>query len=98
MDGWVADGEPWRPAAWSRNGDQILATVHQGRARLVQGDTSWVAYEFKVQVTVTEGFGFQIWFGLDGPMAYHLAWLGGWKAMALIDDHHDKLDVVNATA
>lgn len=97
LQGWSAEGDPWHPTAWSREGNTIYANVNKGRrARLTQGDSTWVSYEIKVQATVFAG-GLQIWIALAGGHGapYHLATLAGWKAMALIDKHHTKLDVVN---
>ena len=48
LSGWEAEGSPWTPTAWSREGDTVIADVGDGsRARLIQGDSSWRYYESK---------------------------------------------------
>lgn len=98
LDGWEAEGAPWTPTAWSREGDTVIADVGSGgRARLIQGDSSWRYYEVKVQATLVKGSALQIHFSIseDRDNSYHLATLTGWKALAIIRQDHTKLDVAN---
>ena len=68
-----------------------------GRARLIQGDATWRYYEVKVQATLVKGSALQIHFSIseDREDSYHLATLTGWKAVAIINHDHTKLDVAN---
>ena len=103
----TGDGlEGWKPgneAVWSREGDTIIARAgEKDRAtRLVQGDSSWSHYEFKVQVTWVRGANWQIRFGItDESREYMVDYLGGWKALAISTYERGKrgvmkLDVVN---
>ncbi len=98
LDGWEAEGSPWTPTAWSREGDIVIAEVGEGsRARLIQGDSSWRYYEVKVQATLVQGSALQIHFCIseDREHSYHLGTLTGWKALAIIKQDHTKLDVAN---
>ena len=96
----------WKPGderVWSREGDTV--TLNAGglvkSSRLVQGDSTWSHYEFKVQVTLVHGANIQIRFGItEGNQEYMIDYLGGWKAMAISTYERGKrgvtkLDVVN---
>ena len=80
LDGWNASEGPFTPSVWRREGDAILADTGQAsRGRLIQGDGTWAAYEFKVQATIEKGFaGPQLVFGTsdDGNSSYFLTYLG----------------------
>ncbi len=103
----TGDGlEGWRPGdekVWSREGDTIIARAggQDAATRLVQGDSSWSHYEFKVQVTPVRGANVQIRFGItDESREYMVDYLGGWKALAISAYERGKrgvtkLDVVN---
>ena len=103
LAGWEVGEAPWTPTAWSRDGDTLIADVGDGhQARLVQGDTSWWSYEYKVQTTILKGNALQLHFSIseDRHEFYFLACLMGWKASALIKQHgkdegDTKLDVDN---
>lgn len=99
LEGWKAGNE----AVWSREGDTIIAQAagKDGATRLVQGDSTWSHYEFKVQVMRVEGANVQIRFGItDESREYMVDYLGGWKALAISTYERGKrgvtkLDVVN---
>ena len=104
LAGWHASEAPFTPSVWRREGDAIIAdTGEANRGRLVQGDGTWVAYEFKVQATVEKGFiGPQLVFGIsdDGLSSYFLTYLAGWKTMVIVRRNEEtgedvKLDVVD---
>ncbi len=99
LEGW----KPGNQAVWSREGDTIIAKAggKDGATRLVQGDSTWSHYEFKVQVTRVKGANVQIRFGItDESREYMVDYLGGWKALAISTYERGKrgvtkLDVVN---
>lgn len=99
LKGW----KPGNEAVWSREGDTIIAqaAAKDGATRLVQGDSTWSHYEFKVQVMRVEGANVQIRFGItDESREYMVDYLGGWKALAISTYERGKrgvtkLDVVN---
>ncbi|MDE3259696.1 MAG: DUF1080 domain-containing protein [Gemmatimonadota bacterium] len=99
LEGW----KPGKEAVWSREGDTIIAQAagKDGATRLVQGDSTWSHYEFKVQVTRVKGANVQIRFGItDESREYMVDYLGGWKALAISTYERGKrgvtkLDVVN---
>ena len=104
LDGWNASEGPFTPSVWRREGDAIIADTGQAsRGRLLQGDGTWAAYEFKVQATIEKGFaGPQLVFGTsdDGNSSYFLTYLAGWKTMVIVRRNEetredDKLDVVD---
>jgi hypothetical protein len=103
LEGWQASDAPFSPSAWKREGDTIVSDLGDAqRARLVQGDADWVAYEFKVQATLVNRLSLQIHFGVseDGRQSYFLSFLTGWKAIAIVRRNEDtgedvKLDVVD---
>ena len=104
LAGWHASEAPFTPSVWRREGDAIIAdTGEANRGRLVQGDGTWAAYEFKVQATVEKGFiGPQLVFGIsdDGISSYFLTYLAGWKTMVIVRRNEEtgedvKLDVVD---
>ena len=104
LAGWHASEAPFAPSVWRREGDAIVADTGQAnRGRLVQGDGTWAAYEFKVQATIQKGFiGPQLVFGIsdDGASSHFLTYLAGWKTMVIVrrneETHEDvKLDVVD---
>ena len=104
LAGWHASEAPFSPSVWRREGDAIIADTGQAnRGRLVQGDGTWAAYEFKVQATIQKGFiGPQLVFGIsdDGASSHFLTYLAGWKTMVIVrrneETHEDvKLDVVD---
>ena len=104
LAGWYASEAPFTPTVWRREGDAVIADTGQAnRGRLVQGDGTWVAYEFKVQATVEKGFiGPQLVFGIsdDGISSYFLTYLAGWKTMVIVRRNEEtgedvKLDVVD---
>ena len=104
LAGWHASEGPFTPSVWRREGDAIIADTGQAsRGRLVQGDGTWAAYEFKVQATIEKGFvGPQLVFGIsdDGISSHFLTYLAGWKTMVLLRRNEEtredvKLDVVD---
>jgi hypothetical protein len=103
LEGWRASEGPFSPSVWRREGDTIVAdTGEANRARLVQGDSTWTAYEFKVQATIKRGTGPQLVFGVSdhGVKSHFLTYLTGWKTMVVVrrneETHEDiKLDVVD---
>ena len=104
LAGWHANEAPFASSVWRREGDAIIAdTGEANRGRLVQGDGTWAAYEFKVQATVERGFiGPQLVFGIsdDGIASHFLTYLAGWKTMVIVRRNEEtgedvKLDVVD---
>jgi hypothetical protein len=103
LDGWHASDGPFTPSVWRRDGDAIIVdTGDDSRGRLVQGDGTWAAYEFKVQATIEKGHGPQLVFGIseDGDASHFLTYLTVWKTMVLVrrneETHEDaKLDVID---
>ena len=103
LEGWHASQAPFTPSVWRREGDAIVAdTGEANRARLVQGDGDWMAYEFKAQVTMEKGYGPQLVFGIsdDGVASHFLSYLTGWKTIVTVrrneETHEDvKLDVID---
>ncbi len=96
LDGWDVNGDPWTPAAWSREGDTIMADAGGGyRARIVKGDETWRSFELKVQMTIVKGGSAQLWFNIHDNQDYHFAPLLGWQTAAIMAPDHTKLDVVN---
>ena len=100
LEGWKPDDE----RIWSREGDTVIldAAGLSSSSRLVQGDSTWSHYEFKVQVTLVHAANIQIRFGItEDSREYMIDYLGGWKAMAISTYLRDKrgsvnkLDVVN---
>ena len=96
----------WKPGdgrVWSREGDTVILNAGGlvQSSRLVQGDSTWSHYEFKVQVTLVHGANIHIRFGItEGNQEYMIDYLGGWKAMAISTYERGKrgvtkLDVVN---
>ena len=96
----------WKPGderVWSREGDTVILNAGGlvKSSRLVQGDSTWSHYEFKVQVTLVHGANIQIRFGItEDTQEYMIDYLGGWKAMAISTYERGKrgvtkLDVVN---
>ncbi len=104
LAGWHASEAPFTPSVWRREGAAIIADTGQAnRGRLIQGDGTWAAYEFKVQATREKGFaGPQLVFGIsdDGISSYFLTYLAGWKTMVIVRRNEEtredvKLDVVD---
>ena len=103
LEGWHASEGPFTPSVWRREGDTIVAdTGEANRARLVQGDGAWAAYEFKVQATIDKGTGPQLVFGIseDGVSSHFATYLTGWKTMVIVRRNEEtgedvKLDVVD---
>ncbi len=103
LAGWHASEGPFTPSVWRREGDAIIADTGQAsRGRLVQGDGTWAAYEFKVQATIEKGSGPQLVFGIsdDGVSSHFLTYLTGWKTMVVVRRNEEtredvKLDVVD---
>jgi hypothetical protein len=102
LTGWRVTGSEWPPSAWTRDGETLVCddTAGTHAPRLVQGDSTWAQYEFKVQATPVRVSTMEIHFGLseDGNEYYSLNYLSGWGAVAI--SRRDatgltKLDVVN---
>ncbi len=99
LKGWKSGDE----RVWSREGDTVILNAGGlvKSSRLVQGDSTWSHYEFKVQVTLVHGANIQIRFGItEDTQEYMIDYLGGWKAMAISTYERGKrgvtkLDVVN---
>ena len=103
LAGWHASDSPFTSSVWRREGDAIIADTGQAsRGRLVQGDGTWAAYEFKVQATIEKGYGPQLVFGIsdDAISSHFLTYLAGWKTMVIVRRNEEtredvKLDVVD---
>jgi hypothetical protein len=98
LEGWVAEDSPWTPTAWSRERETIIGELDGSqRARLVQGNNSWISYEVKVQATLVSGSAIQVHFSIleNREDSYHFAALLGWQAAAIVTQDHTKLDVQN---
>lgn len=99
LEGWTPGDEK----VWSRDGDAVIANAggRDNATRLVQGDSTWSHYEFKVQVTRVKGANVQVRFGItEESREYMVDYLGGWKALAISTYERGKrgvtkLDVVN---
>ncbi len=99
LDGWTAAEE----GVWSREGNTIIVdSGEEHHTRLATGDSTWVAYEFKVAATFVKGSNLQIEFRKNGKDYYFLDFLTGWQAVSVTMKKGGvrgvtKLDVANFT-
>lgn len=101
LEGWRTPDAPGPPPVWSRDGDALVRAADGAHPpRIVQGDSTWVQYELKVQGTQVRAGTIEVLFGIseDGKEFYSLNYLSGWKALAISrrdENGFTKLDVVN---